>query len=111
MRWIILAILIPIQVSAQQVFLHRLDWSPVPEMVSGYKVYRSINNAQWYLMATTTNNTYTLTNTLPRLYKYRVSSYNVFGDSPPSLEVSAGMSIASTPTNLTLQVVIPINPP
>lgn len=99
------------QVSAQQVFLHRLSWSPVPEMVSGYKVYRSINNAQWYLMATTTSQTYTFTNTQSRLYKYRVSAYNAFGDSPPSAEVTAGMSIASTPTNLTLQVIIPINPP
>lgn len=111
MRWILLALLIPLHASAQQVFLHRLDWSPVPEMITGYKVYRSVNNAQWLLMATTTNTTYTFTNTLSRSYKYRVSSYNTFGDSPPSLEVVAGMSVASTPTNLTLQVIIPINPP
>lgn len=109
MRWLILAVLIPMHVSAQQVFLHRLSWSPVPEMVSGYKVYRSKNNAQWLLMATTTDQTYTFTNTQTGYYKYRVSAYNAFGDSPPSQEVSNSVSVASTPTNLTLQVIIPIN--
>lgn len=111
MHWIMLALLLPLSASGQQVFLHRLNWSPVPETVSGYKVYRSLNNAQWLMMATTTNSSTTFTNTQAAYYKYRVTSYNQFGESLPSNEVAAGMLVPSTPTNLTLQVIIPINPP
>jgi predicted phage tail protein len=110
MRWIALALFVAIPASAQQVFLHRLNWSPVPEIVSGYKVYRSLNQAQWLVFAATTNTTYTFTNTAPGFYKYRVTAYNTFGESLPSNEVSAGMLTPSSPTNLTLQVIIPINP-
>lgn len=111
MRWLLLALLIPLQVSAQQVFLHRLSWNPVPESVTGYKVYRSLNNNQWLLMTTTTSSTHTFTNTQSGTYKYRVVAFNPFGESLPSKEVVAGMASASTPTNLTLQVIIPINSP
>lgn len=94
---------------AAQVFLHQLSWGQVPEVVIGYKVYRALNNAQWLMMAATTNQTYTFTNAQPGYYKYRITAYNVFGESLPSNEVSAGMLTPSSPTNLTLQVIIPIN--
>jgi len=107
-RCIALALLIPLSLFAQSIFLHRLNWNPVPEVVAGYKVYRSLNNSQWLLIASTTNTTYTLTNTAPGFYRYRVTAYNAFGESLPSTEVSTGTLQPSTPTNLTLQVIIPI---
>ncbi len=104
-----LLLLIPLTISAQNVFLHKLDWAGDKTGITGYKVYRNLNNAQWLLLAQTTNQTYTFTNTQPAAYRYRVSSYNQFGESLPSNEVGVDMRAPPGPTNLTLQVIIPVN--
>lgn len=111
MRWIALAFILPAQLFAQSIYLHRLNWAAVPEAVAGYKVYRSFNNAQWLLISNTTNQTVTLTNALSGYFRYRVTAYNSFGESLPSNEAGVDMRVPSSPTNLVLQIIIPVNNP
>lgn len=108
MRWLLLAFLIPVTLFAQTSFRHRLNWGTV-DAVSGYKVYRSLNNAAFLLMQTTTNTTVSFTNTASALYRYRVTSYNSFGESLPSNEVAADMRTSISPTNLvlTIEIIVP----
>ena len=81
----------------------------MPETVLNYRVYRSLNSAQWLLFAATTNTAYTFTNVAPAYYRYRVTAVNSFGESLPSNEVGVDMRIPSSPTNLnlTVEIIIP----